>query len=199
MVALGSAEREGRYVGSERYDNTVSPQYNTLNGVQVLTGITLIICMHSHSTFNCHLKSGVHVVADFCLCEPWVPAGTPASWLLVIVSIASSVSTPYLRVSSTSSPRNVGRVYQRCLHLHLNAHCAFSSRAKLWLKEQGVPPPLLLSMQNTLDILTPIDLHRHRHGWCSSPHLPSGLSYCHPTPIASTLLADPTFIYSRSI
>jgi len=64
----------------------VSPQYNTLNGEQVLTGIALIIYTHLHSTFNFHLKSGVRVVAEFCLCAPRVPAGTPASRLFVDVS-----------------------------------------------------------------------------------------------------------------
>jgi len=52
------------------YDNTVSPQHNTHNREQVLTGIALIVYTYLHSIFNCHLKSGVNVVAEFCLCEP---------------------------------------------------------------------------------------------------------------------------------
>jgi len=68
MAALGSAEREGWYGGQERYNNTVSLQHNTRNREQVLTGIALIVYTHLHSTFNSH--SGIHVVAEFCLCEP---------------------------------------------------------------------------------------------------------------------------------
>ena len=68
----------------------MSSQHNTCNRAQVLTSIALIIYTHSHSTFNSHLKSGVHFVVEFCLCEPRVPAGTPASRLFVVVSSATN-------------------------------------------------------------------------------------------------------------
>ena len=77
-------------MGASKDDNTVSPQHNTRNREQVLTGIALIVYTHLHSTFSSHLKSGVHVVAEFCLCEPRVPAGTAVSQPFVVVSFATN-------------------------------------------------------------------------------------------------------------
>ena len=65
-----------------------------------------IVYTRSLNTFNSHLNAGVYVVAEFCLCEPWVPATTlsfPFRKTQSTESTASLASTPSLHASSASS------------------------------------------------------------------------------------------------